>query len=240
MRNLMRLHELCEPLFQYVCRLNRSARKGVGLEPNLVRTDIQALFSDMRSRASGEAGLADQFAKVELALIYFVDFMIKESSLAFAGQWKELAHDQGKMAGDEEFFDLLDDTLRDPSEAASERLTVYYTCLGLGFTGFYTGQPEYLRKKMMEIQARVRSVMDQDIAARICPEAYEHVDTRPLNLPPLRNLMGMVIVMVAVVVGVLVANWWMYARAASELKASLDTIREVDQAYKANAKTETD
>lgn len=240
MRNMMRLHELCEPLFQYVCRLNRSARKGVGLEPNLVRTDIQALFSEMRGRASSEAGLADQFAKVELGLIYFVDFMIKESSLAFAGQWKELAHDQGKMAGDEEFFDLLDETLRDPSEAASERLTVYYTCLGLGFTGFYTGQPEYLRKKMMEIQARVRSVMDQDVSSRICPEAYEHVDTRPLNLPPLRNLKGMVLVLVAVVLSVLVANWWMYARAASSLKESLGTIEAVDAAFEADARGETE
>ena len=240
MRNLMRLHELCEPLFQYVCRLNRSARKGVGLEPNLVRTDIQALFSEMRSRASSDAGLADQFAKVELALIYFVDFMIKESSLSFAHQWKELAHDQGKMAGDEEFYDLLDETLRDPSEAASERLTVYYTCLGLGFTGFYTGQPEYLRKKMMEIQARVRSVMDQDVSSRICPEAYEHVDTRPLNLPPLRNLTGMLIVLVAVVVSVFVANWWMYGRAKSELQTSLDTIQKVEAEFEKDAAGGTD
>lgn len=240
MRNMMRLHELCEPLFQYVCRLNRSARKGVGLEPNLVRTDIQALFSDMRSRASSDAGLADQFAKVELALIYFVDFMIKESSLSFAHQWKELAHDQGKMAGDEEFYDLLDETLRDPSEAASERLTVYYTCLGLGFTGFYTGQPEYLRKKMMEIQARVRSVMDQDVSSRICPEAYEHVDTRPLNLPPLRNLTGMLVVLVAVVISVLVANWWMYGNAKSELADALSVIKKVDEKFATDAKGETE
>jgi type VI protein secretion system component VasF len=117
---------------------------------------------------------------------------------------------------------------------------VYYTCLGLGFTGFYTGQPEYLRKKMMEIQARVRGIMDQDISARICPEAYEHVDTRPLNLPPLRNLAGMIVVLVAVVLGVLVANWWMYARAASDLKASLDTIMSVGDAYEQDAKGESE
>jgi type IV/VI secretion system ImpK/VasF family protein len=220
----MRLHDLCEPLFQYVCRLNRSARKGVGLEPNLVRSDIQALFSEMRARASQEPGLSDQFSRVELGLIYFVDFMIKESRLSFAGQWRELAHDQGKMAGDEEFFDLLDETLKDPSEAATERLVVYYSCLGLGFTGFYTGQPEYLRKKMMEIQARIRSVMDTDTAGRICQEAYEHVDTRPLNMPPLRNLTGMVVVLLAVLIGVLVTNWILYAQAVGELGGSLDEI----------------
>lgn len=224
MRTEMRLHDVCEPLFQYVCRLNRSARKGVGLEPNLVRSDIQALFSEMRSRATQEPGLADQLSRVELALIYFVDFMIKESRLSFAGQWRELAHDQGKMAGDEEFFDLLDETLKDPSEAATERLVVYYSCLGLGFTGFYTGQPEYLRKKMMEIQARIRGVVDSDAAGRVCPEAYEHVDTRPLNMPPLRNLTGMVVVLLAVMVAVLVTNWVLYAQAVGELDDALTDI----------------
>ncbi|KAA0214791.1 MAG: hypothetical protein DYG94_10615 [Leptolyngbya sp. PLA3] len=224
MRPELRLHELCEPLFQYVCRLNRSARKGVGLEPNLVRADIQALFSDMRSRAAQEPGLGDQFAKVELPLIYFVDFMIKESSLSFAHQWRELAHDLGKMAGDEEFFDLLDETLRDPSENATQRLSVYYSCLGLGFTGFYTGQPEYLCKKMMEIQARIRPFVDTDPGGRICPDAYEHVDTRPLNLPPLRNLTGLLVVLVVVLLGVLVANWVLYGKAVGDLKDALTTV----------------
>ncbi len=224
MRPELRLHELCEPLFQYVCRLNRSARKGVGLEPNLVRADIQALFSDMRSKAQQEPGLGDQFAKVELPLIYFVDFMIKESSLSFAHQWRELAHDLGKMAGDEEFFDLLDETLRDPSEGATQRLSVYYSCLGLGFTGFYTGQPEYLCKKMMEIQARIRPFVDTDPSGRICPDAYEHVDTRPLNLPPLRNLKGLVVVLVVVLIGVMVANWVLYGKAVGDLKDALAVI----------------
>lgn len=224
MRTELRLHELCEPLFQYACRLNRSARKNVGLEPNLVRTDIQALFSDMRSRAAQEQGLADQFAKVELPLIYFVDFMVKESSLSFAHQWRELAHDQGKMAGDEEFFDLLDETLRDPSEAATQRLAVFYTCLGLGFTGFYTGQPEYLCKKMMEIQARIRGFVDVDATGRICPDAYEHVDSRPLDLPPLRNLAWLVVVLVAALLGMLVTNVVLYKQSVGSMESALKSI----------------
>lgn len=224
MRAELRLHELCEPLFQYVCRLNRSARKNVGLEPNLVRTDLQALFSEMRARAAQEPGLADQFAKVELPLIYFVDFMIKESNLSFAHQWRELAHDLGKMAGDEEFFDLLDETLRDPSEAATERLAVFYTCLGLGFTGFYTGQPEYLCKKMMEIQARIRGFVDVDTTGRICPDAYEHVDTRPLNLPPVRNLAWLVVVLAAALLGMLVTNVMLYKKSVGSMESALKSI----------------
>lgn len=226
MRTELRLHELCEPLFQYVCRLNRSARKGVGLEPSLVRTDIQALFSDMRSRATQEQGLADQFAKVELPLIYFVDYMIKESNLTFSHQWRELAHDQGKLSGDEEFFDLLDETLRDPSESATQRLAVFYTCLGLGFTGFYTGQPDYLRKKMMEIQSRIRGFVDADMVGRICPETYEHVDARPLDLPPVRDLTALVVILVAALIGVMVTNTLLYTRSVGDLKRSMQQVSD--------------
>ena len=49
------------------------------------------------------------------------------------------------------FFDLLDETLNDPSDEATERLKIFYTCLGLGFSGWYAGQSEYLRGKMLDI-----------------------------------------------------------------------------------------
>ena len=35
--------------------------------------------------------------------------------------------------------------------------TVLDTCMGLGFTGWYKGQTDYLQKKMTEIAARIRS-----------------------------------------------------------------------------------
>ena len=40
----MTLLELCEPLFQYMCRLNRLARSGSALEMDQVRNDIKKIF----------------------------------------------------------------------------------------------------------------------------------------------------------------------------------------------------
>ena len=47
----MTLLQLCDPLFKYICFLNRSARKGAPLEPAQVESEIEAILSDMHSKA---------------------------------------------------------------------------------------------------------------------------------------------------------------------------------------------
>lgn len=226
----MRLLELCEPLFQYVCRLNRSGRKGGSFEPSRVRSEIDVIFDEMKRKASGDGSLISQYDQIELPLIFFVDFMIKESNLSFARQWKEIAYERNELAGDEKFFDLLDETLADPTQAATDRLSVFYTCLGLGFTGWYTGQPEYLRKKQLEISARIRAMMDVDEAAQICPEAYENVDSSDLVQPPGVKLVGIGLALVGMIIVVFVANFLLYRTTAAGVQDSLRQIIERQQA----------
>jgi len=159
----MTLLQLTEPLFQYICRLNRIARRGAAPKPggetttfgdtafitrpppgapagpqaaaasarvmnldySVARSEIKALFEDMMSKATSDSRLSQQARKMELPLIFFVDSMISESNLPFAGQWNQnrLAYDRQELAGDEKFFDLLDETLKDSSEDAVERLS---------------------------------------------------------------------------------------------------------------------
>jgi type VI protein secretion system component VasF len=186
----MTLLELCEPLFKKVCLLNRLARKGASLstaiDPEKLRLEIKELFSDIQKQAGTKPGLAPQWQKLELPMIFFVDSMIAECGLAISANWNRnrLAYELKELAGDEKFFDLLDDTLKDPSEEATERLQIFYTCLGLGFTGWYAGQNEYLRGKMLDISNRISSALDTNQNTRICPEAYTGVDTRDLVQQP--------------------------------------------------------
>lgn len=223
------LADVCEPLFQYVCRLNRSARKGVLLDGSMVRADVLGVLKDMQTRASQQPGLSGEYDKIELPLIYFMDFMIKESELSFSRDWEPLAYDRNRMAGDEEFFDLLEETLRDPSEQATNRLEIFYTCLGLGFTGMYTGQTDWLRRKMQEVGARLRDRMVTDDQAKLCPETYEHVDTSDLVQPPGRSLMIIVVLLIASGVVVVVGNGLLYRMAANELDRSIDGIIRVGE-----------
>jgi type IV/VI secretion system ImpK/VasF family protein len=224
----MTLLELCEPLFQAVCRLNRTGRKGLSADYHEVRAQMAALFADIKSRALATPGLAEQFQKIEHALYFFVDSMISESSLSFARDWnsnrlaEELSPPQ--LGGDERFFDLLDEALADRSPGAGERLGVFYTCLGLGFTGFYAGQPEYLRRKANEIAARIKGLGESELATRISPDAYEHVNTADLVEPPGVKLVGWAIALAGLIVIVLIANFTLFRSAKSELDRSLTSI----------------
>ena len=84
----------------------------------------------MKASAAATGGLAAQYDKIELPLIFFADFMVKEGGYNISKKWKELAFDRNELGGDEKFFDLLEETLKDPSPAATDRLAVFYTCLG--------------------------------------------------------------------------------------------------------------
>ena len=222
----MTLLELCEPLFQYVCRLNRLARSGSTLEMDQVRNDIKKVFEAMNTEASNNAALISQYEKIELPLLFFVDFMIKESKLTFAYDWYELGRERNELAGDEKFFDLLDENLVDTSDAATERLVIFYTCIGLGFTGVYTGQAESIQRLMSKISARISGSIDADEKSYICPEAYENVDARDFVEPPSTRLVGIGITLIGLIVIWSIAYFCLLKWTLDDVSNSLDTIIE--------------
>lgn len=217
----MTLPQACEPLFQWACRLNRSIRKGVAPGAAQARDEAVAVLAEVRARAE-QAGLAEAFARAEPVLLYFADFTAR--ALPDAARWPSLAQERGLDGGDEDFFDRLDETLRDTSAPATEQIAVFYTCMGLGFSGWYTGQPDVLRRKMQECAARLRPQIDADPTARVTPEAYEHVNTADLTEPPARRLGALLIVAAGLALTLLVANAVAYIQKRAELKTSLDVI----------------
>jgi type IV/VI secretion system ImpK/VasF family protein len=224
----MTLLELTEPLFQYVCMLNRIARNpgGEDLTMEALRPAILQIFADMAEQAEERERLATQYRRMEMPLIFFVDSMIAESQLSLAPTWNKnrLAYERNELAGDEKFFDFLDETLAEKGSEADERLEVYYACLGLGFQGWYAGQPEYLRKKMNEASQRIGRVFDPDQRARICPEAYEYTDTRDLVERPGVKLATIAIMFAGFCAIVLAVNFSLFQTASQELASSLREI----------------
>lgn len=243
--------DLADPLFQYICRLNRVGRhaggasdskmpgdtqfvsrsakgasRSISLEYGAVRLEIKDLLESFQRDAAADYRLGSQAKKVMEPLEFFVDSLISESRLPFASQWNtnRLAYDRNELAGDEKFFDLLDETLKDSGEEASERLAVFYVCLGLGFTGIYFNQPELLRKKMLEIASRIRSYVDADLTTRICPEAYEGIDTRNLVQPPTSRLAILGIIFACFALAVVISYVFMYKEASAGLKRALGDV----------------
>ena len=222
----MTLLELCEPLFQYVCRLKRLARSSCSLEMDKVRSEIKSIFEGMKSEALNNVELSGQYEKIELPLLFFVDFMIKESKLPFAYDWYELGRERNELAGDEKFFDLLDENLADPSDAATQRLVIFYTCIGLGFTGVYTGQIDSIQRLMSKISARISGMIDADEKSYICPEAYENVDDRDFVEPPSTKLVGLGIALIGLIVVWCIAYFWMSYVTLETVDDSLNKIVE--------------
>jgi type VI secretion system protein ImpK len=227
------LVDLCEPLFQYLCMLNRIARNpgGEGLEFAPLQGLIKEIFQDIEQNPGATDRLKGQFLKVRVPLIFFVDSMISESKLGIAAQWHKnrLAYEFNELAGDEKFFDLLDETLAEKSPEADERLAIFYTCIGLGFQGWYAGQPEYLRKKMMDLGKRIPSrFIDTQHTARVCPEAYQHVDGRDLVEPPGLKVATMAICFAGLFFVALIVNFYLFHTASTGLAESLKTILSHD------------
>lgn len=251
----MNLLELTEPIFQYACRLNRLARKSGGtnssdtafiakgapaaprvasLDYAVVRSELKAIFEDLIQKSNSDVRLNAQAKKVELALLFFVDSMISESSLPFAAQWNQnrLAYERNELAGDEKFFDLLEETMKDSSEDASERLAVYYNCIGLGFSGIYFKQPEYLRKTMLTIAPRIRHLVEADQTAKICPDAYEGIDTRNLVQPPGSKMVFVGILFLCFILAVGITYVFLYRAASRSLSTSLEHILKQEMPVK--------
>ncbi|MEZ6244288.1 MAG: DotU family type IV/VI secretion system protein [Phycisphaerales bacterium] len=223
---MTRLAELCEPLLQYVCRLSRSARKGVALDRGQVRADVRALLVELTAQGRDDAKLGDQFEKVRLPLTVFVDEMVGERIETLAEGWVSLADEiEGREVEPRVFFDALEDGLSDQTPSGAERVEVLHTCLGLGFTGGRTeGEIQGLLERTTE---RLRPMMDADPASRVCPEAYEHVDTSDLIQPAGRSVTGIAVALCVLLIVVIVGNAVIYRAASSELRGALQTILNV-------------
>ncbi|MDR1497343.1 MAG: DotU family type IV/VI secretion system protein [Puniceicoccales bacterium] len=222
------LPQLCEPIFQEICRLNRIARKAPSGDFNITRAAIKDLLTKTAERAKTDPALAANFEKVELPILFFIDSLLSESALPYANEWnqKRLAYERNELAGDEKFFDLLDETLAQNNDAANERLVIFYTMLGLGFTGWYQGQNEFLRKKMKEIQPRIRAWVDSDETGLISPDAYKHTNTTNLPLPLGSILIPLLILILSLFFIVVAANVILFRNASSDLRNAVDLVKQ--------------
>lgn len=224
----MKLLELYEDLFQYVCRLNRVAKTPNHPEYARVRGEVKELLDQVQRSTASDVRLANQVKQLELQMIFFLDNVICTSPLKFAQQWADnrLAKERNELAGDERFFDLFEADLADTSEEAAERLAVCYVCFGLGFTGMYQAQPGQIRKYMEQIFPRIRQWIDSDSRSKISEEAYRFTDTRVLTEPPSNKIILVAIIFIFVSLSVMVVYYGLYARAVDKLAVSVEKITE--------------
>ena len=222
----MNLLEIYEELFQYVCRLNRTAKTDAHPDYARVRGEIKTKLDEIVRNASSDIQTLNQVKRLELPVVFFLDNVICTSRLRFAQQWasNRLATEKNELAGDERFFDFLEQDLKDTSEEAAERLSIFYVCLGLGFMGMYQGQPDQLRSYMEQIFPRIRQWMDVDPKTKITDDAYRNIDTRILTEPPSRKIIFVAILFVFLALVVFIVINGLYLAACHDLTISINKI----------------
>jgi type VI protein secretion system component VasF len=228
------LAELAEPFFQHVCYLNRVGREGRGaiaIDAATTEAELEGLLNQIKQQARDARETSAAWNdRVEWALIAFADFAIRESKLPFAGRWKGLGPKRGNLVLDEQFFDDLTKELQGTGPDTVQRLEVYYLCIGLGFQGIHTGDDKG-RKELVGLQRRLAVMTGRHAGRgeetdRVCPDAYDHVNTTKLTIDTGRWLVPIAIGLVVMLVGMVVANILTYRQAQNGLVEELARIEE--------------
>ena len=220
----MNLKQVCHPLFQYVCSLYRHHENGQVPPEDKVRADMRHCFESMRDSVLGNTILADQLSKMELPLVFFVDYMIKEGPFEFSQNWVELARDFNELSGDEKFFDLLDETLADPSPSATERISTFYTCIALGFYGCYASDPNYLERKMKICALRTGLDGGASLKQPFGDRVYKTVSKEKLFKEPGRAARPFLLVALIVLISAIIANFIHYNSLVNTMRTRFHAI----------------
>jgi hypothetical protein len=69
--------------------------------------------------------------------------MVREGRFSFRDTWHILARGYNELSGDEKFFDLLEETLKNPE--ARNASALFFVMLGLGFDGMYRKKQDYIQ-----------------------------------------------------------------------------------------------
>jgi hypothetical protein len=227
------LLELTEPIMQWLCRVNRLVRRGAALDFAQARGEVRSLLADARSRATREAGVLPAFEMIEPVLIVFVDAHVRSMRPGFAALWKPLATERGVVASAGMLEALIEQTLAQGAENLQEqRLALLGQMLAMGMPGLNATAAQSggvtpaqrTSQLLAQITARVGEMAQVDRTVKVCPEAYEGVDSRVLTQPPARSLMKIGIVLVGMLIVVAAAYFQLFARSSKELRATLSGI----------------
>jgi type VI protein secretion system component VasF len=152
------LEELCRPVFIRLCAYWQLNHAGHPPAPEKFREDIEAALDDAKRTAAADPALIRDYERIERPLVFFIDYMVKEGSFPFNREWRELGRNYNELSGDEKFFNLLSEALRDSKAHAA--IPLFYTMLGLGFEGAHAQDRGFIEKTMKDCAAQFPAELD--------------------------------------------------------------------------------
>ncbi len=213
----MTLNEAIEPIFLYVCKLNRIANNDGEMSFNVVRSDIINLLDDARAMTSKNKILSDKFTAISRPLLMFIDFMIVDSGVNFALEWNNspLLSEFNAVDG-MDFRQCAKNAL--DYESDEEILRFYFTCIGLGYGG---GNSELLDLFVgLRNKAKIYAAKD----GRITQSAYDNIDESNFIKPLGTKLWLICLVFVIFMISVVASLAFMYKESSAGIVNAVEKI----------------
>jgi type VI protein secretion system component VasF len=151
------LEKICGPALSALCNYWQLVKSGHPLTRDEFRRDIENILDDAKAKAAASFELEREYARIERPLVFFIDYIVKEGTFPFKGEWRELARNYNELSGDEKFFDLLSEALDDGDSGSgnSSCLVLYNMMLGLGFDG--ARRSDYIEDCMERCAAKIEN-----------------------------------------------------------------------------------
>lgn len=179
-----RLQDASASLFLFLATFRRNAKTSQK-EIGELRKSLERELDKVRDACAKEPDLGALWDRVRYALVTTADQVILSSPWQNRAGWSmqlQEAEVYGTREGGKRFFQLVDQTLADPTPDAQALALVLFHCMGLGFQG-------ELRNDRAELQRIRQHLFDKAqlgarLAGRLAPDAYErNSDKSTLKLP---------------------------------------------------------
>jgi hypothetical protein len=233
--------EACEPVFVFVCQMNRMRHMRAKFDVSRLQRDAMAALE--QAKANAEAmGLGDEFNvaepgnnDIELSTIGVhrtLCHLIDDTAWRFDGQlrqaWKQISagapyHDQGWA---DLFFKHLEYLLDNPADQTRGRREVMLRALELGFNGDRNREPQTLNDYM----GRLRDSLGIDDSARSLPALITgkpFIEEKAVEPPPSVRIKQSGVTLVAIIGFVIIAYFGAFYFATLTVKQTTKAIQDV-------------
>jgi len=239
-RPTLNLTEACWPVFEFITNFERKLKYGSLPTPEQIRFEALTALRDAEDLARDDPATERLWHdRVKAMMVYLLDYKMINTEWDGRNYWFDnsfeidpeiLGHHEA--LGGEEFFRECDEIQREYDQAErrdrrdrhelAELLSLYFTCLRLGFQGQFHDRPQeladYTRRLFTRLPAYASTRHLPDF-----PQAYAHNQEVRVNY----NLgMGLTIVLVAFFL--VIGGWIMASQYAwNRMKADINQAAEV-------------
>lgn len=246
-RKALKLTEACWPVFDFLINFQRLVKHNAAPPPDQVRYEAVAALRDAEDLARDEPAVERLWNdRVKAMLVYLIDYKMLNTEWAGRDFWFDQRFetdrtilDHVEALGGEKFFEDCDEMQREyeqaerrdrsDKDALAEQLSLYFTCLRLGFRGMYHDRPQELADYTRRLFSRLPAHATTR-GKEMFPDAYKHNQEVKIDYR-----LGMSLTIVLISFAVILTSWigvsrYAWSTAVADMRKSVEQWRQSETA----------